>query len=356
MQVRRLPARAPEQTTISSMLNYTTHALADLKALAPRLEHKLPLSAVAMRQVIVWLEQGAKFVLPDGGGLVELGELDGSFFRNLRLPYPVTVLEVPFMQIAQDGHSHLITQGPLSEETSSKRIALLVASEVFFSSPLFKDNPLKAQGGIVVMSVFYQDSEDHWAIAPSACILSDKYAEEIVPHAQAPDQAMVELLKQSGGLKANSSAVPVDYVLIQPEVAAMMRRELGAQNADTRMSLDVRDEMHLALEFCLTINCSNVQVQKRAAPAALNKKRLKSGKVPFYDHHVIQINPGQGPAYYLSEGASQGIGKSPRMHTRRGHIRRLPTGKTTFVRATVVGSSRQGIVEKTYVVGSNPSS
>ena len=39
---------------------------------------------------------------------------------------------------------------------------------------------------------------------------------------------------------------------------------------------------------------------------------------------------------------------SPRYHMRRGHIRRLPTGKTTFVHAHFVGSQDTGTVDKNY--------
>lgn len=334
------------------MLNYCTHAIDDLSRLAKAVEDKIPLSGGALRQVVKWLTEGAKFVLPDGGGLVELGELDGSFFQNLRLPYPITVLEVPFERIAQQEHTGLITQGPLSEEVSSKRIALLLDAKVFFSCPLFAKDPLGNEHGIVVISVFYQDAQACWALAAAACIVSDKYAQDIVHHSRAGDQEMVAILREHGGLKTNSTVVPLDYVVMQPEVAHVMSLEMGSKNAQIRMGLDVRDEVHLALEFCLMICCSNVRVEKRGASAALNRKRQKSGKTPFFDHHVLQINPGQETAYYLTENASKkaGLGTSPRMHTRRGHIRRLPTGKTTFVRATLVGSGRNGVVDKTYVV------
>jgi hypothetical protein len=51
----------------------------------------------------------------------------------------------------------------------------------------------------------------------------------------------------------------------------------------------------------------------------------------------------------VTNKASGGTHASPRVHLRRGHIRRLP-GKNIWVNATIVGNSDLGVVIKDYSV------
>jgi Protein of unknown function (DUF2786) len=46
-----------------------------------------------------------------------------------------------------------------------------------------------------------------------------------------------------------------------------------------------------------------------------------------------------------------GTHASPRLHWRRGHIRRLPSGECTQVRPCLVGHKSLGQIEKDYVLG-----
>lgn len=93
------------------------------------------------------------------------------------------------------------------------------------------------------------------------------------------------------------------------------------------------------------IACSNVETVAHPAPAALNRKRAKAGKVPIFEHRTLVLSGGGG-----SKGAPNGgTHASPRVHLRRGHIRRLP-GKTVWVQACVVGDKSRGVVSKDYAV------
>jgi hypothetical protein len=96
------------------------------------------------------------------------------------------------------------------------------------------------------------------------------------------------------------------------------------------------------------LNCSNVKPIVVDPVAALNKKRARSGKTPFFSYHVLQIDADRAQ----NGGGGQGGGHaSPRLHLRRGHIRALPDGKrTTFVRAHLVGDANKGHVKKDYVI------
>jgi hypothetical protein len=94
-------------------------------------------------------------------------------------------------------------------------------------------------------------------------------------------------------------------------------------------------------QFCLTVNCENGGHETIPAPAALNKKRGGRGQVPMYSYRVLTI-PGDRGAH-----AGPAIG---RLHLGRGHLRRLQSGKVTWVRHCTVGNPDRGVAEKQYSV------
>ena len=98
-------------------------------------------------------------------------------------------------------------------------------------------------------------------------------------------------------------------------------------------------------EFCLTVNCQNISTVEVPPPAKLQKKRQKNGREPLYTYHVLQLSqqpvgaPGVGLGYERS---------GPRVHWRRGHLRRLQSGQVIWVRPAIVGNAEQGLIDKTY--------
>jgi hypothetical protein len=93
--------------------------------------------------------------------------------------------------------------------------------------------------------------------------------------------------------------------------------------------------------------CSNVSTDTITAPVKLNRKRAASGKIPFFDYRVLTIHAGARPE---RGHPGDGTHASPRLHLRRGHIRRLASGKTTFVRPHFVGDPERGEIAKDYRV------
>jgi len=76
-----------------------------------------------------------------------------------------------------------------------------------------------------------------------------------------------------------------------------------------------------------------------------NRRKLAEGKLPSYDWHTVTIKPAQ------SRAEPQGVTHaSPRLHDRRGHLRRLKTGKNVWVKPCKVGDASRGTVFKDYQV------
>ncbi len=105
------------------------------------------------------------------------------------------------------------------------------------------------------------------------------------------------------------------------------------------------------LELVEALSCENVYTEPiQKVDPSVNRKRINKGKVPLFETRVLCI---KAVGIRSVKGNGDGTHKSPRMHLRRGHIRRLPTGKKTFVQSCVVRGASNGIINKSYTVQKN---
>lgn len=129
------------------------------------------------------------------------------------------------------------------------------------------------------------------------------------------------------------------------EIADFANQELSI----TRTA-KVADELSIGFdavtELMMMLSLSNVGTRKINAPEKLNKKRLRSGKLPLYDYHVLTIDGSDVCDISGSEQSDRVI----RSHFRRGHIRKLGDGRKIWVRATFVHGKADGFVDKDYLV------
>lgn len=92
-------------------------------------------------------------------------------------------------------------------------------------------------------------------------------------------------------------------------------------------------------------SCCNVATVEHQPPKFINAKRITKGKVPFFAYRTLHIT---GDTTEKTDPT--GTHASPRLHLRRGHIRKLPDGRRIWVRATLVGDKSKGLISKDYVV------
>lgn len=107
--------------------------------------------------------------------------------------------------------------------------------------------------------------------------------------------------------------------------------------------------IYALLCFLAALNCSNVKQYVLPKPKipVNSKGKPKQGKQPFFSYKILTIDTqSQQPQSNTTGG---GTHASPRVHLRRGHIRRLPN-KTVWVNACVVGDKSKGMVHKDYNV------
>ena len=74
-----------------------------------------------------------------------------------------------------------------------------------------------------------------------------------------------------------------------------------------------------------------------------NKRKVAQGKTPSYDWKTVVIEAVKPKAPSLG-----GTHSSPRQHDRRGHLRRLSTGKNVWVKPCKVGSADLGAIFHDY--------
>lgn len=94
-------------------------------------------------------------------------------------------------------------------------------------------------------------------------------------------------------------------------------------------------------------SCCNVETIEHAPPKFINSKRISKGKIPFFSYRTLHIKQEES----ANTGQSTGTHASPRLHLRRGHIRRIHGDKRIWIRASLVGDKSKGLISKDYKVG-----
>ena len=78
-----------------------------------------------------------------------------------------------------------------------------------------------------------------------------------------------------------------------------------------------------------------------------NRRKMQQGKAPTYDWTTVYIEPAKPRS-----DSKGGTHASPRLHDRRGHLRRLITGKNVWVKACKVGDASKGAIFHDYKIES----
>ena len=90
--------------------------------------------------------------------------------------------------------------------------------------------------------------------------------------------------------------------------------------------------------FTALMQSTHTKTRKVEFSDRLNKKRGKRGLPPIMPYHTVYFEV--GGKNYNTDGTEVGGGShaSPRMHWRRGHVRKLESGKLTHVRPCLVNA------------------
>lgn len=80
-------------------------------------------------------------------------------------------------------------------------------------------------------------------------------------------------------------------------------------------------------------------------PNPSNAKRIAKGKKPLFEWKVIEVSGVQQPPPTAPTGRTHA---SPRLHKRRGHLRKYKNGKTLWIKEMMVGKIEFGYIHHSY--------
>jgi len=104
----------------------------------------------------------------------------------------------------------------------------------------------------------------------------------------------------------------------------------------------------VVISWLAALRCTNIESIDNPPPVALNKKRLKQGKQPLFTYKTLHISQ-QRRSTGGRAGEDSGR-NTPRLHFRRGHVRRIDAQRLTWVQPCMVGEKERGTVHKDYVL------
>lgn len=138
-----------------------------------------------------------------------------------------------------------------------------------------------------------------------------------------------------------------DFIIL-PLLDGLQKTPISELNPDdiALMKNKIESCSYILMSFLSALNCSNVKQEEIQPSKIMNKLRKEKGKQPFFSYKVLTIDTQNT---VTSNKSGNGSHASPRVHLRRGHIRRLPN-KTVWVNSCVVGDKSKGMVQKDYKV------
>jgi hypothetical protein len=329
-------------------LNYSAHAIEDIREIGASLRGSAPESARVFQCLINMLQNSVKFILPNGCNLIDPDEMRQAHLDLVRLPFPCVAFEAPWEK--EGGFEQV---GGFQQTPATKRIALCWNADSEYE-PLAGLNTffdVFPGGGVFVVPIYWVPEFKRWSVAlggsfvPYENSVQELTMDESLPASRIANAAAIE----AGLARAKAKQFKAEPFFLLPEIYEQTLANYGGDRdrANAQIMLDSRDETLMLIQACSVINCANVKTVDVSAPAALNKKRQSKGKQPFFSYKILQLTDDRQESERDSGGGSHA---SPRMHLRRGHLRRLPN-KVVWVRpAMVKAGSEAGVVSKDYAV------
>ena len=342
-------------------LNYASQAIEDISSrLAVDVDFSLPPGDRVLHEAVAcWLRRAVKFLLPDNGDLLGMRETFAPLpLLVVRPPFPVSVLEYQSVMGEHD------LRDPSAVFFPARRLVLVLDCS---DERVFAEVDQAFEGGARGVS------SDGMLILPiNDCSRSGQEGLSVnwvinwfavfFPYGQEGEESTLDEIVAEGNagwLAVNKGIVPKKREMSlqryrwNPVLSGVMGRMVSQRFASPgerseAFDLDATNEVRATIEMCVALACSNVSSSAALpAPEKLNKKRLKKGREPLFEYHVLSVDT--HAANSAGGGAGEG-GGSVRPHLRRGHIRRLRDDKIVWVNMAMVNAAKKGFVAKDYRV------
>lgn len=332
-------------------LNYCAHAIEDLLETEEMFRKIAPKSVPVIQNIIKMLQSSIKFILPNCCNLIDPEEMRQAHLDLIRLPFPCVAFEAPWEK-EDEGPQKI---GDFTQTPATKRIALCweALPEYEILPGLNKILNHFPEGGVFILPIYWGPELKKWTVAMGGAFVPyENEAQTLAFDKQMPATRIAHAAKvEAGQATQKGMQFKSEPFYVLPELYEYAVSTYGSkEKAYAQIILDSHDETMVLIQACSVINCANVTTAEVAAPLALNKKRREKGKQPFFSYKVLQITEDRKNS---GQSGAKGQHSSPRMHLRRGHLRRLEN-KTVWVRPAMINAeSKNGVVLKDYAVSKN---
>lgn len=129
---------------------------------------------------------------------------------------------------------------------------------------------------------------------------------------------------------------------------AMAEKGISLDFAAQQSQIDISFMGAFLFQFLQILQCNNVKQRRELAPMGMDRKRRKQGLAPCFSFRTLYL---QKERTARAEKEMQEDSRtSPRLHFRRGHVRRLAPEVRTWVSSCMVGDETSGEIKKVYSI------
>lgn len=273
-----------------------------------------------LKSLIKETNKAVKFILPSNGGI--FNKPKGSLVGELKLPYPLMVLEYP------------IDLGKNKDTNITKKVLVIrKINKTDFECFMFE---------YAVPSVKTYLRRKQW----------------VFYHRATKFEYMTEERKNQGYVSNfNENTFPYDYrlssssVLTENEKQYMNAKDFEIDNVEFVNSSIMINSLTV-VNFLELLNCENVSVEKSKK---IYTNKAKKACKDRDEYHIlkftqVKVDPKDTVDNEIEPVYSNSPQSSKREHLRRGHLRRYKSGKTIWIEHMVINEGIGNKVDKTYLI------
>lgn len=316
------------------LLNLVEEATQGMKKFIKKCDRNNPQAADTIRNLFKTVNKSPKFMLPDGGRLLN-DNLKG-IPESFHLPFPEIVIEYTVSDDPTGTNVFDQLKHKVDQVSSTKRI--IYAKE-------------DQDGTITIISILHlqEPTGPRWSVYPGVAVL--------IPITPEEREAKGEEPLAFFGEEVAGSPLEINYEygikLLEgySDTVKMNLDNAQMTHMVESMRLDLHGEIHTLLEFVEALSCSNVRCAKFRSRVVSTTKLKDPYKDHVYNVLMVDSTPvGMSNSENTTSHTNHDGSRHPREHLRRGHIRRLQSGEKIWVQAHIVNPGVGGVVEKSYAV------
>lgn len=290
------------------------------------------------------IKRAVHFAIPDNGQIFD-DDLKGLAGLPVRLPFPSMTIEYFVEDTGPvEGEVHSAKRLVVATEMPRKDTEILHDKFLAKLGRTDQQNPLSLLSDeYVIHLAVVNEIRGVWQPQPMAAFIPcgwDRLPDNSVPIIEHDDRADGD---QSHKPKMTMLPLP-----LLPGIMNIAAEKVGYIEATRHGLKDIMGETRALLELCEALACSNVTTEiLHPENARINAKRVRKGKLPLYETRTLTI---EVPHFNRRGQYEIGDRRGPRQHLRRGHIRRLDDTRRIWINSCVVGSAKNGRIDKSYQV------